>query len=160
MPKVSAGLLMCRFRPAGPQFLLAHPGGPYFTRRDDGVWTIPKGMLVPGEEPFEAARREFQEETGLQPTATHFEPLGEIRQRSGKIVHAWAFVGDCDPRRIRSNRYLVQWPPRSGLYRSFPEVDRAAFYDAETARRKLVPAQAIFIDRVLERLGSFESSLR
>lgn len=159
MPKVSAGLLMCRFRPSGPQFLLAHPGGPYFTRRDEGIWTIPKGMLGPGEGAFEAARREFQEETGLPLAAVHFEPLGEIRQRSGKIVHAWAFLGDCDPRRIRSNRYLVQWPPRSGLYRSYPEVDRAGFFDAETARRKLVPAQSIFIDRALERLGSLPTSL-
>jgi len=152
---------MCRFRPGGMQFLLAHPGGPYFTRRDDGVWTIPKGMLSPGEDPFAAAQREFREETGLSPSAAHYEPLGEVRQRSGKIVHAWAFIGDCDPRSIQSNLYNVQWPPRSGVFRSFPEVDRAAFYDAATARRKLVPAQFAFIERALERVtGAAAEPLR
>lgn len=152
VPKVSAGLLMCRMRPRGMEFLLAHPGGPYFARRDEGVWTIPKGMLAEGEPPFDAACREFQEETGLPLPNVHFEPLGEIRQRGGKIVHAWAFLGDCDPTTIRSNEYVVQWPPRSGEYRRFPEVDRASFFDAETARRKLIRAQSEFIERALSRL--------
>lgn len=140
---------MCRFRGDALQFLLAHPGGPYFARKDDGVWTIPKGMLTPGEDPLEGAKREFREETGFSPAADRYEPLGEVRQRSGKIVHAWAFFGDCDPSRIASNLYEVEWPPRSGRKRMFPEVDRAAFFDAVTARRKLVSAQAEFIERAL-----------
>jgi predicted NUDIX family NTP pyrophosphohydrolase len=147
--KVSAGLLMYRFRAGEMQFLLAHPGGPYFTRRDEGIWTIPKGTVDPGEDPLSAAKREFFEEIGFQPVSDRFEPLGGVRQRSGKIVHAWAFAGDCDPSCVTSNMFEVEWPRRSGRRRMFPEIDRAGFFDAETARRKLVTAQAWFIDRAL-----------
>lgn len=144
---------MCRRRDDRLEFLLAHPGGPYFARRDEGVWTIPKGMVLPGEAPLDAAKREFLEETGLQPLAAHYEPLGDVRQRSGKIVHAWAFEGDCDPTRLVSNSFEVEWPPRSGHRRMFPEVDRAGFFAAEAARRKLVGAQVAFIERALAILG-------
>jgi len=140
---------MCRFRDGRIQFLLAHPGGPYFARKDDGIWTIPKGMLIEGEDPLDAAKREFQEETGLSLRSSEFVPLGDVRQRSGKIVHAWAFVGDCDPSQVVSNFFEAEWPPRSGLRRSFPEVDRAEFFEASAARRKLVRAQAAFIDRAV-----------
>lgn len=147
---MSAGLLMCRSRNDVIEFLLAHPGGPYFGRRDDGVWTLPKGMINPGEQPLAAAKREFEEETGFEVTAERFMPLGEIRQRSGKIVHAWAFWGDCDPSRISSNTFEVEWPPRSGQRREFPEVDRAEFFAPAKARQKLLRAQVPFIDRALE----------
>lgn len=160
MPKVSAGLLMCRIRAGELEFLLAHPGGPYFSRRDEGVWTLPKGALNPGESPFVAAKREFREETGVDPKTDHFEPLGEIRQRSGKIVHAWAFFGDCDPSALVSNTFEVEWPPRSGATRTFPEVDRIAFYTALTAQKKLIAAQSVFIDRALQAMTPFISNAK
>jgi predicted NUDIX family NTP pyrophosphohydrolase len=132
------------------ELLLVHPGGPYFRNKDDGVWTIPKGLVNPGEELLAAACREFEEETGVPVPGGPFVPLGHIRQRAGKIVHAWAFAGDCDPGAIHSNTYELEWPPRSGRRQSFPEVDRGAFFDPDTARRKLLPAQTPFIDRALE----------
>lgn len=146
---VSAGLLMVRRRGSGLEFLLVHPGGPYTRNKDDGVWTIPKGLVEPGEELFAAARREFEEETGVPVRASSFVSLGHVRQRAGKIVHAWAFEGDCDPAQVRSNTFEMEWPPRSGRRRAFPEIDRAAFFDPDTARRKILPAQAPFIDRAL-----------
>lgn len=137
------------FRLAGqqPEVLLAHPGGPYWSRRDDGAWTIPKGAVDPGEDDLAAACREFTEETGFTPTPPYL-PLGEIRQRSGKRVLAWAFEGDADPARMQSNAFELEWPPRSGRTARFPEVDRVQWFDLEQARRKLLPAQAAFIDRL------------
>src|SRR6186997_2435047 len=120
MPRVSAGLLMYRNCDGMLQVLLAHPGGPLFKNKDQGVWTIPKGEIEPGEDLLEAARREFEEETGVTPTGP-FTALTPIQQKGGKIVHAWAFKGDCDPRAIVSNTFTLEWPPHSGRQMGFPE---------------------------------------
>lgn len=143
----SAGLLMYRFREGELQVLLVHPGGPLWARRDEGAWTIPKGLVAPGEDPLSAAQREFREETGLTPHGP-FVPLGEVRLKGGKRVQAWAFAGDCDPATIRSNTFSMEWPPRSGQQRTFPEVDRAAFFDLRQARSKIHPAQTPLLDRL------------
>lgn len=144
--KVSAGLLMYRRKGGQLKVFLVHPGGPFFARKDEGVWSIPKGEVEEGDELLPTAVREFEEETGIRPTGEQV-PLGAVRQRAGKTVHAWAFEGDYDPTRpIRSNTFRMEWPPRSGRMREFPEVDRAAFYDLVTAKRKINPAQAAFID--------------
>jgi len=151
---LSAGLLL--YRRSGDRFevLLVHPGGPFFARRDLGCWSVPKGEVAEGEASAAAARREFAEETGLvAPEAAALIDLGEVRQRGGKRVQAWAFEGDCDPERLSSNRFEMEWPPRSGRVRSFPEVDRAAFFDLGEARRRIVDAQAAFLDRLEARLG-------
>lgn len=145
----SAGLLMYRRTPAGLEVLLAHPGGPFWVRRDAGAWTLPKGGIGPGEEALAAALREFREETGFA-SAPPFLPLGELRQRSGKRIVAWAFEGDADPARLASNPFELEWPPRSGRRRTFPEVDRVQWFGLSEARGRLVPGQAPFID-ALER---------
>jgi predicted NUDIX family NTP pyrophosphohydrolase len=142
--KVSAGLLLYRFRAGRPEVLLAHPGGPLWKNKDAGVWSIPKGEPREGEDLLAAARREFFEETGFAPGGP-FLPLGSVRQRGGKQVHAWAVAGECDPRAIRSNDFELEWPPRSGKLQRFAEIDRAEFFDLETARHKLVAAQAAFV---------------
>lgn len=149
LEKVSAGLLLFRVRDGVLQVLLVHPGGPFWQHKDNGAWTIPKGGILPGEEPLAAAQREFSEETGFtcQPP---FIPLAPIRQKSGKTVHAWAVQGDCDPARVRSISFEMEWPPYSGQKRAFPEVDRAAFFDVEEARRKIIPAQASFISELVD----------
>jgi predicted NUDIX family NTP pyrophosphohydrolase len=156
MPKLSAGLLMYRRTPAGVEVFLAHPGGPFFAKRDDGVWTIPKGEPEPGEALLACARREFEEETGLKPEAVDYLPLGEVKQAGGKIVHAWAFAGDWGERELRCNTLELVWPPRSGRRRSFPEIDRACFFPIDAARRKLNPAQVALLDRLLAELGARE----
>jgi predicted NUDIX family NTP pyrophosphohydrolase len=143
---------MYRRRGGALQVFLAHPGGPYFARKDDGVWTIPKGELDPGEDPLACARREFLEETGLAPEAVEFVPLGEIAQRGGKVVHAWAFEGEWGECELRCNTFEMEWPPRSGRTQSFPEIDRAQFFGIDEARRKLNPAQVELIDRLLVQL--------
>jgi predicted NUDIX family NTP pyrophosphohydrolase len=150
----SAGLLMCRHGPGGLEFLLAHPGGPIFAKRDEGWWTIPKGLPDPGEDLLTAARREFAEETGFGVHASEFFELGSIVQKSGKEVVAWAFWGDCDPKEVSSNLFEMEWPPRSGKIQRFPEVDRVGFFDQEDAKRKLLPAQAPLIDRACELLST------
>lgn len=147
MPKVSAGLLMCRRRDGRLEFLLAHPGGPYFSRRDEGAWTLPKGAVEEGETPQQAACREFREETGFDSGEGPFVELGQIRQRSGKIVHGWAFMGDADPSTLTSETFEMEWPPRSGRTRTFPEIDRAQFFAAPEARVKIIAAQAPFLER-------------
>ena len=151
----SAGLLPYRIRDGVLEVFLAHMGGPFWARKDDGAWSIVKGEHGPEEDPFAAARREFAEETGAEPPAGPVLALGEVRQSSGKRVAAWAIEGDVDPATIRSNTFTIEWPPRSGRMQEFPEIDRAAWVDAATARRKLVRAQTAFVDR-LERavLGS------
>ena len=131
--------------------LLVHPGGPFWKKRDDGAWSIPKGEIEPGEPPAEVARREFQEELGQPPPAGELTSLGTVRQAGGKVVHAWAAEGDLDPDRIESMTFEMEWPPRSGRRAAFPEVDRAAWFDVETARHKILEAQRTFIDR-LEKL--------
>ena len=150
MPKratVSAGLLLYRRAPHGLEVFLAHPGGPFWRQRDLGAWTIPKGVVNEGEELLAAARREFEEETGVQ-AVPPFRPLGSVRQRSGKHVHAWAWEGDADPARVTSNTMRTEWPRGSGTWLTFPEVDRCAWFDLDTARTKLIAAQAEFIDRL------------
>jgi predicted NUDIX family NTP pyrophosphohydrolase len=147
MPRISAGLLMYRVREKELQVLLAHPGGPFFKNKDDGAWTIPKGEIEPGEELFEAAKREFQEETGVVPVGS-FLPLTPIKQKGGKIVHAWAFEGDCDPNAIVSNTFTMEWPPKSGRQMAFPEMDRAAFFSVPEAKQKIKDAQQALIDEL------------
>lgn len=141
----SAGLLMFRRRGGALEVLLAHPGGPFWSRRDAAAWTLPKGEIGPGEEPLAAARREFAEETGFA-SAPPFVPLGELRQKSGKRISAWAFEGDADPATLASNTFEMEWPPRSGRTRSFPEIDRVAWFDPGVARAKLIAGQVPFID--------------
>jgi predicted NUDIX family NTP pyrophosphohydrolase len=152
VPVRSAGILLYRRGSEGPEVLLVHPGGPFWTRRDEGAWSIPKGEYADGEDAMAAARREFEEETGTAPPPGALVELGEIRQRSGKRVTAWAAEGDLDPAAVVSNTFSLEWPPRSGRMQEFPEVDRAGWFGADEARRRLVPAQAAFIDRLLERL--------
>ena len=147
MTKVSAGLLLFRRGPNGLEVFLAHPGGPYWTDRDAGAWTIPKGEVHAGEELLATACREFTEETGLQPHGPYLPP-GSVRQKSGKVVHAWAWEGDADPARVVSNTLRLEWPRGSGRWLDVPEVDRCAWFDPATARLKVNPAQAAFIDRL------------
>jgi predicted NUDIX family NTP pyrophosphohydrolase len=150
--KESAGLLLFRRTRGVLEVLLAHPGGPYWTGRYEGAWSLPKGGIDPGEEPLETAQREFVEETGFVPQAPYI-PLGRITQRGGKIVHAWAFEGDCDPSRLTSATTNLEWPPRSGRQIEVPEVDRVAFFELEEARRAINVAQAELLDRLLMALG-------
>ena len=139
---------------AGPglQVLLVHPGGPVWARRDLGAWSIPKGEYGPNDDPLQAARREFEEELGAQPPQGEADDLGEIRQKSGKRVHAFALEGDLDAGSIHSNTLQLEWPPRSGRLIEIPEVDRAEWFDLDTAREKLNPAQAELVDRLAERV--------
>ena len=149
MAKISAGLLMYRRRAGHLEVLLAHPGGPFWTNKDAGAWTIPKGVVEEGEgDHLATAKREFEEELGTKPNAKEFLPLGDVRQRGGKTVVAWAFEGDLDPAAIQSNTFKVEWPPRSGRWRDYPEVDRAAFFSIDEARKKINQAQAQFLDRL------------
>jgi predicted NUDIX family NTP pyrophosphohydrolase len=150
MPKRSAGLLLYRFGPSGPEVLLVHPGGPFWAKKDLGAWSIPKGEIEPDEEPRAAALREFAEETGTAAPTGPLLDLGEIRQRSGKRVVAFALAGDLDPARIRSNVVEIAWPPRSGRVLTVPEIDRAEWFSLPEARLKMVPAQAAFIGRLAE----------
>ncbi len=147
MAKISAGLLMYRMRDGQLEFLLAHPGGPFWKDRDTGAWTIPKGEIQNGEEPLAAAQREFEEEVGLKPEGTFVE-LKPITQKGGKIVHAWAFEGECDTTRIRSNTFRMEWPPRSGKFETCPEVDRASFFPMPEAKHKINPAQVAFLEEL------------
>jgi predicted NUDIX family NTP pyrophosphohydrolase len=144
---VSAGLLLFRRRGGRLEVLLAHPGGPFWANRDAGAWSLPKGLAEPGEDLLTAARREFSEETGLSPDGP-FLALGSIRQKSGKVVHAWACEGDADPAQLTSNTMSVEWPPGSGKRVEFPEIDRCAWFEPAEARAKLNPAQAEFVDRL------------
>jgi len=149
--RLSAGILLFREREGGLEVLLGHPGGPFFAKKDEGSWTVLKGEAEPGEDLQAVARREFAEETGSQPPDGPMLELGEIRQRGGKTVVAWALAGDLDPATARSNTFEMEWPPRSGRRRAFPEIDRVEWFDLETARAKILPAQAAFLDR-FERL--------
>ena len=149
MSKESSGLLMYRLRPA--EFLLVHPGGPFWKNKDAGAWTIPKGELKPGEDPLLAAQREFEEELGFKPYGP-FIPLSPIKQKAGKLVRAWAFEGDFDTARLKSNTFSMEWPPRSGRQQEFPEVDRAAFFHLNEAKEKINPAQVAFLIELSQRL--------
>jgi predicted NUDIX family NTP pyrophosphohydrolase len=146
--RTSAGLLMYRLRKQELEVFLAHPGGPFFVRKDDGYWSIPKGEIEVGEDLLEAAIREFKEEIGLD-AAGPFLELGSIRQKGGKIVHAWAFSGEWDDgQAVNSNLFELEWPPASGRKESFPEVDRARFFGLTEARKKLKTAQHDFLERL------------
>src|SRR5262249_3677930 len=151
MPRMSAGLLMYCIKQGALQVLLVHPGGPFYRKKDAGVWTIPKGEPEPGEELLLAAQREFEEETGVKPQAPYL-PLKPIRQKGGKIVHAWAFQGDCDPKAIVSNRFTMEWPPKSGMQVEFPEIDRADFFGVDEARTKIKAGQEAFLEELEGRL--------
>lgn len=151
--KDSAGLLLYRWNAGAIEVLLGHPGGPYWAGRDDGAWTIPKGGLHAGEEPLDAAIREFREETGFAPAGT-FLPLGYVTLKSGKRVHAWAVEGDCDPAALSSEMTTIEWPPKSGRRIEIPEIDRAAFFSLDAARRAINPAQAILLSRLPDAAGS------
>lgn len=147
MPRVSAGLLMYRIKDGALQVLLAHPGGPYFRKKDEKAWSIPKGEPEPDEDLLATAQREFEEETGVKP-AGPFLPLAPIKQKGGKIVHAWAFEGDCDSQSLRSNTFTIEWPPGSRRQAEFPEIDRAEFFDLPTAGKKIKAGQEALIDEL------------
>ena len=149
-PRESAGLLLYRDRGGRLEVMLVHPGGPFWARRDDGAWSIPKGELEDGDDGPACARREFEEETGSALPPGPLVELGTIRQGSGKIVEAWAVEGDLDAAAIRSNTFELEWPPRSGQRRSFPEVDRAGWFSLDAARDRLNAAQGAFLDRLRE----------
>jgi predicted NUDIX family NTP pyrophosphohydrolase len=148
----SGGIFLYRLRDGVPEVLLGHPGGPLFARKDETVWSALKGEIEPGEDPFEVARREFEEETGHPAPDGSPIDLGEIRQKGGKVVTAWALEGDLDPALARSNTFEMEWPPRSGRSAEFPEIDRVEWFDLDTARRKVNPAQVALLDRLAEAL--------
>jgi predicted NUDIX family NTP pyrophosphohydrolase len=147
MAKVSAGLLMYRRRPGGLEVFLVHPGGPFWTKKDAGAWSIPKGEYGEDEDALAAARREFREETGFAAEG-RFESLGQVKQAGGKIVSAWAFEGDCDPEELVSGTFQMEWPPRSGKLAEFPEVDRGRWFSLVEAREFVLKSQEIFLDRL------------
>jgi predicted NUDIX family NTP pyrophosphohydrolase len=150
----SAGILLYRRGSGGLSVLLAHPGGPLWATRDDGVWTVPKGEIETGEEPWDVARREFEEETGHRPPDGPAIDLGEITQKGGKVVVAWALEGELDPTAARSNTFPLQWPPRSGRWITVPEIDRVDWFSPDDARRRLKDTQIPFIDRLIDALDA------
>jgi predicted NUDIX family NTP pyrophosphohydrolase len=153
MAKRSAGILLYRIGGGAPEVLLVHPGGPFWARRDAGAWSIPKGEYDDDEDPRACALREFEEETGTAVPPGELVELGSVKQKSGKLVSAWAAEGDLDADAVQSNNFTLEWPPGSGRTAEFPEIDRAGWFDVDTAREKLVAAQAEFLDRLLERLA-------
>lgn len=152
MPERSAGILLYRHRPDGVQFFVGHPGGPFWARKDEGAWSIPKGTYDPSEDAEAAARREFGEETGQSVTGP-LVPLGEFRQPSGKVITAFAAEGDLDPDELLSNLFSMEWPPKSGRTKEFPEIDRGGWFDAATALGKLNKGQRPILLALLDRLG-------
>jgi predicted NUDIX family NTP pyrophosphohydrolase len=152
----SAGILLFRRRSGEVEFLLVHPGGPFWAKKDAGAWSIPKGQVEDGEEPRACAIRELEEELGEAPELDREQliELGSIRQRAGKVVEAWAAEADFDPAVLASNTFTMEWPPRSGSQQEFPEVDRAGWFGLEAAREKILPAQAELLDRLSQRLES------
>ena len=150
MARRSAGILLYRKRDDSLEVFLAHPGGPFWARRDLGAWTIPKGEVADGEDPLEAARREFEEEIGVAIDG-EFRELRPIRQKGGKLVLAWAVEGDCDPASVRSNVFSMEWPPKSGQQAQFPEVDRAAWFTLEEAEEKILAAQVPLLAELRQR---------
>jgi predicted NUDIX family NTP pyrophosphohydrolase len=145
--RLSAGLLMFRKREGILEILLVHLGGPFWSRKDEGAWFVPKGAVEPGEKEFAAARREFEEETGMTAQEPFIE-LGSVQHKSGKRVVAWAFSGDGDPTKVRSNTFQMEWPPRSGKFQDFPEIDRAEFFTVEAAEKKMHLAEFEFVTRL------------
>jgi predicted NUDIX family NTP pyrophosphohydrolase len=152
MAKQSAGLLMFRRREARWEVFLVHPGGPFWKRKDLASWSLPKGEYAEGEDPFAAAVREFEEETGIRPEG-NFVALGQIRQPGGKLVTAWAFEGDCDAATIRSNTFSMEWPKGSGRMQEFPEIDRGEWFPLDMARQKILKGQVTLLDKLEAYLG-------
>jgi predicted NUDIX family NTP pyrophosphohydrolase len=152
VPARSAGLLLYRNRGEDLEVLLVHPGGPFWAKRDAGAWSIPKGEYLDAEDPLQAARREFEEELGTAAPDGETIDIGEVRQKSGKVVRAWALEGDLDPREVVSNTCEVEWPPRSGRVIEIPEVDRAEWFALALAQEKINPAQAALLQRLRERI--------
>lgn len=151
MSVCSAGILLYRFNEGNLQVMLVHPGGPFWAKKDDGAWSIPKGIYEEGENPLAAAKREFQEETG-QEVDGDFIDLGELKQPSRKIVQAWALEHDLDTSRIISNTFSLEWPPKSGAVREYPEVDRGRWFNVQEAREKILKGQLEFLDRLVEKI--------
>ena len=147
MAKMSAGLLLYRNESRILEVFLVHPGGPFWAKKDAGAWSIPKGEFIEGEEPLDAARREFEEETGFTADGD-FTELKPLKQPSGKIIYAWALKGDCDASGIRSNTFSMEWPPRSGQQQEFPEVDRGGWFDVDAAKAKLLKGQIGFLEQL------------
>lgn len=147
MSRTSAGVLLYRVRDGALQVLLVHPGGPFWAKKDLGAWSVPKGEVRGDEAPLDAARREFQEETGTRPEGD-FVALSPVRQKGGKMVHAWAVAGDIDPDGIRSNTFEMEWPPRSGRTQEFPEVDRAGWFPLREARERILASQTPLLDEL------------
>jgi predicted NUDIX family NTP pyrophosphohydrolase len=151
---ISAGLLMFRRKSSSLEFLLVHPGGPFWKNKDEGAWSIPKGEAADDEDLLTRAQIEFEEELGFKPSGTWI-PLGSIKQKGGKTVHGWGFEGDLpQPFELQSNTFELEWPPRSGKFAQFPEVDRAEFFPEEIARRKINPAQVQFLDNLRDELAA------
>jgi predicted NUDIX family NTP pyrophosphohydrolase len=153
VPRQSAGLLLYRRRAGALEVFLVHPGGPFWAKKDLGAWSIPKGEFEPDEDPLEAARREMREETGFD-IAGPFLPLAPVKQPGGKLVHAWAVEADVDPARVVSNTFTIEWPPRSGRQQTFPEIDRAAWFPIDEARRRILRGQAPLLDNLVQAAGS------
>ena len=156
---ISAGLLMFRRRNNSLEFLLVHPGGPFWKNKDEGAWSLPKGEIQPNEDLLTRAQIEFEEEIGCKPQGDDWIPLGSIKQKNGKIVHAWGFEGDLpDPFELKSNTFELEWPPRSGKFAEIPEVDRAEFFSEEVAKEKINPGQIPFLERLRAALTSSGST--
>jgi len=153
MSKLSAGILLYRGEGTAREVLLVHPGGPFWAKKDKGAWSIPKGEYAEGEDPLSVAKREFAEELGSPPPEGRYIELGELKQPSGKRITAFAVAGDFDPAGLKSNLFELEWPPKSGRMRSFPEVDRAQWFTLAEAREKILPGQAPFIDRLRDLLS-------
>jgi predicted NUDIX family NTP pyrophosphohydrolase len=148
VPRTSAGILLYRLRAGGPEVLLGHMGGPFWAKKDDGAWSIPKGEHDAGEDPLAVARREFEEELGSPVPAGELVPLGAVRVTSAKVLTVWAVEGDLDASATRSNTFELEWPPRSGRVQEFPEIDRAAWFGLDEARTRLLTGQVPFLDRL------------
>lgn len=144
MSQKSAGIVLYRIQNSSIEVFLVHPGGPYWSKKDDGAWSIPKGEFDENEEPLAAAKREFQEETGIQ-LSGEFIQLNPVKQKGGKMVYAWAVKGDIDPAKVKSNSFEIEWPPRSGKMKSFPEIDKAAWFPLSEAQKKIIEAQSALI---------------
>jgi predicted NUDIX family NTP pyrophosphohydrolase len=157
MQQSSAGLLMYRKSGSTLEVFLVHPGGPFGAKRDQGAWSLPKGLIGEGEDMLEAAKREFAEETSILPSEP-FIYLGEIRQKSGKHVYAWAFEGNCDSSQVKSNTFTLEWPPKSGQMKEFPEIDKGEFFSLPDAQGKINQNQAEFLDRLEKQLARKSSS--
>lgn len=148
----SSGILLFRFNNSKTEVLLVHPGGPFWTNKDEGAWSIPKGVFEKNESPLDAAKREFKEETGFEADGDFIE-LGNLTQPSKKVVHAWALEKDLDETKVVSNKFSLEWPRKSGIMSDFPEIDRASWFDVDIAKKKIQKGQAVFINRLLEKVN-------